>query len=74
MSIDTRRNEGTHGNNESKASVIPKPARKTGVSPILGLMLEPVKGPTGVCYMKRSPKLVIKYTVQDEGRSTNIPR
>ena len=30
---------------------MPIPARNTGVSPILGLITEPVKGPIGVCYI-----------------------
>ena len=30
---------------------MPIPARNTGVSPILGLITEPVKGPIGVCYV-----------------------
>ena len=34
----------------TKASVIPRPARKMGVSPTLGLIVVPTKGPTGVCY------------------------
>ena len=30
---------------------MPIPARNTGVSPILGLITEPVKGPIGICYV-----------------------
>lgn len=34
----------------SKASDIPRPARNTGVRPILGLMVVPMNGPTGDSY------------------------
>lgn len=34
----------------NKASVIPRPARNTGVRPILGLIIEPVNGPMGDNY------------------------
>lgn len=40
----------TYGKMASRASVIPRPARNTGVRPILGLMVEPVNGPTGDSY------------------------
>lgn len=40
----------THGKSVSIASVMPKPARRTGVSATLGLIAEPTKGPMGVCY------------------------
>ena len=33
---------------QTKASVIPKPARKMGVNPIRGLIFVPVNGATGV--------------------------
>jgi hypothetical protein len=36
------------GSKPTKASVIPIPARRMGVSPILGLILVPTKGPIGV--------------------------
>ena len=32
---------------------MPIPARRTGVSPILGLIVEPVNGPMGVCWNNR---------------------
>jgi len=35
----------------NKASVIPRPARNTGVRPILGLMVEPRNGPMGDIYV-----------------------
>lgn len=38
----------TYGKRLSRASVIPIPARRMGVSPMLGLITEPVNGPTGV--------------------------
>ena len=40
----------TYGKMFNNASVIPRPARNTGVRPILGLMVEPVNGPTGDSY------------------------
>ena len=43
------------------------PARKTGVSPILGLMLDPVKGPTGGCCSstQRSKAKVVRDTYHE---------
>ena len=40
----------TYGNKDRSASVIPRPARRTGVNPIFGLITDPVKGAMGdVC-------------------------
>jgi hypothetical protein len=43
-------NADTYGKMDNSASVIPRPARNTGVRPILGLIVEPTNGPTGDCY------------------------
>jgi hypothetical protein len=43
-------NTDTYGKMDNNASVIPRPARNTGVRPILGLIVEPTNGPTGDCY------------------------
>ena len=43
-------NTNTYGKMDNSASVIPRPARNTGVRPILGLIVEPTNGPTGDCY------------------------
>jgi hypothetical protein len=40
----------TYGKIVSKASVIPRPARSTGVRPVLGLMVEPMNRQTGDYY------------------------
>lgn len=40
----------THGNKVRRPSLIPSPARSMGVSPILGLTTEPLKGPIGDRY------------------------
>lgn len=40
----------TYGKMFNKASVIPRPARNTGVRPILGLIIEPTNGPIGDSY------------------------
>jgi len=44
----------TYGKMDNNASVIPRPARNTGVRPIFGLMVEPANGPTGESYVSLS--------------------
>jgi hypothetical protein len=50
----------TYGKRDKSASVMPKPARRMGVSPTLGLIVVPVKGPTGVCWVVSSAHRKIK--------------
>jgi len=59
----------THGNSVSNASVMPNPARKIGVNPTLGLITEPVKGPTGVC----SDKNRMSETIDSSITQKDIP-
>ena len=44
-----RREDETHGNRVRRASVMPNPARRMGVSPTLGLTTEPVNALIGDC-------------------------
>ena len=62
-------NTDTYGKKVNKASVIPRPARNTGVRPILGLIVEPMKDPTGDSYV--APQLESGYWLDERG---SIPR
>ena len=59
----------TYGKMFNNASVIPRPARSTGVRPILGLMVEPVNGPTGDSYKAFLSELGCWF-----GGKRNVPR
>ena len=53
---------------QTKASVIPKPARKMGANPIRGLILVPLNGATGVSYSRYMLDIVkslkVSYTLE----------
>lgn len=56
-----------NGISHTSASVIPSPARRIGVSPIRGLILLPVNGATGVCYVREG----VKFNTQIQAEQTN---